>query len=117
MNIDDIYDKIPEINDFNRIANEEREYINLVKNKNEQLKSKRLQFKFRQYNESNKFLIIEIEKNILDSEYEYIEHNILILHQAQLNPSSNVVASDIVKLLNDLEKYRILLDHFVEYHN
>ena len=50
MNIDDIYDKIPEINNFNKISNEKREYINLVKNKNGQLKSKRLQFKFRQYN-------------------------------------------------------------------
>ena len=117
MNIDEIYDKIPEINNFNRIANEEREYINLVKNKQDELRAKRLQFKFRQYNEMNKFLIIEIDKNILDSEYEYIEHNILILHQAQLNPSSNVVASDIIKLLNDLEKYRIFLEHFVEYHN
>ena len=68
MNIDEIYDKIPEINNFNRIANEEREYINLVKNKNDELRSKRLQFKFRQYNETNKFLIIEIDKNILDSE-------------------------------------------------
>ncbi len=117
MNIDEIYDKIPEIKNFNRIANEEKEYTNLVKNKNEEFRSKRLQFKFRQYNETNKFLLIEIDKEILESEYEFIEQNILILHQAQLNPSSEVVSKEIINLLNDFEKYRTFLDNYVDYHN
>jgi len=63
FHLNDVFNKIPEVNEFNRIANEEIKFKLLIKEKTDEFKYRKLLFKYRQdSNKNDKFIFIEIEK-------------------------------------------------------
>lgn len=117
INMKHVYNVIDDIKELNHQANEEKKLKDLLFKKTDEFNMKRLLFKFRQNseNKNDKFVHIEISKESLDKEFEYIESNLLLLQKCSLNPSSHVVSKDISKLITDLSKYMQFLYLFCEY--
>ena len=119
MNLDNVYPAVEEIINLNHRANEEKKLKDMIAKKNDEFYIKKLLFRYRQNsdNKNDKFVFIDIRKSDLDKEFEYLESNLLMLHQAMLNPSSYVVAKEIKKLNYDIRRYMKFLNLYCDYQN
>jgi hypothetical protein len=118
IDLSDITEKISEIEEINKNADEENRIRNIYHeviesyNKHKLPKSKHINQKQQGDKGADRYTISDSD---LQAEYEFIEEKLAILKRLILNPYSVDLQKDIVELVNNFNKYLNFLDEFSSY--
>jgi hypothetical protein len=118
IDLSDITEKITEIEEINKNADEENRIRNIYQeviesyNKHKLPKSKHINQKQQGDKGADRYTISDSD---LQAEYEFIEEKLAILKRLILNPYSLDLQKDIVELVNNFNKYLNFLDEFSSY--
>ena len=97
----EIFSRIPEIQELNNRANEEKRLKDLIHQTSDSFYNRKMPTKF--------------TKKEMDNEFEFVEENIRMLNKIYLNKYFLFIKKDLDKLTNDLIKYQKFLTYFVYY--
>ena len=95
----DIFSRIPDIQELNNRANEEKRLKDLIHQTSDTFYNRKMPTKF-------------IKKE-LDNEFEFVEENLRMLNKIYLNKYFLFIKKDLDKLTNDLMRYQKFLTNFV----
>ena len=100
-NLPEIFARIPDIQELNNRANEEKRLKDLIHQTSDTFYNRKMPTKF-------------IQKE-LDREFEFVEENLKMLNKIYLNKYFLFIKKDLDKLTNDLMKYQKFLTYFVHF--
>ena len=103
MNINDIFEKIPEIEELNRRANEENRLKNLIKEIQETFYPRKIPVK------------LIYDKNDFNREFEFVEENLKMIYRIYLNQYVKCILKDLDKLNFDFKRYQNFLINYVNF--
>ena len=97
----EIFTRIPEIQELNNRANEEKRLKDLIHQTSDTFYNRKMPTKF--------------TKKEMDKEFEFVEENLRMLNKIYLNKYFLFIKKDLDKLVSDLIKYQKFLTYFVYY--
>jgi energy-coupling factor transporter ATP-binding protein EcfA2 len=119
MTLPDIQSKIPEVQELNNRANEEKRLSDIFYEVKDIFHAHKIPLKMerstkQQNNEkgAEKWVIYPQD---YDNEYEWIEEKMMTLKKTLLSPYSDVIRERVNKLLLECQKYLIFLDEYAVY--
>ena len=113
INIKDLFNQIPTLDEINKRANEENR-IKLLYNENQaKFTSHHIPLKLKVDEKGVSKYMIEFDQ--FDREQEFIQSLLAILNKEMLNPYVAVRSTEMTKLINSIYKYQYFLDVFLDY--
>ena len=95
----EIFTRIPDIQELNNRANEEKRLKDIIQQTSESFYNRKIPTK--------------LDKKEIDKEFEFVEENLKMLNKIYLNKYFLFIKKDLDKLTNDLMKYQKFLTHYV----
>ena len=95
----DIFTRIPDIQELNTRANEEKRLKDLIHQTSDTFYNRKMPTKF--------------TKKEMDNEFEFVEENLRMLNKIYLNKYFLFIKKDLDKLTSDLKKYQKFLTYYV----
>ena len=102
-NLPDIFEKVPEIQELNFRANEEKRLQDLIKTVKESFYPRPIP------------VLASYNKPDFDKEFEFVEENLQMLNKIYLNKYFGCVYDQLNKLTQEFNKYYKFLQHFTYY--
>ena len=113
INIRDLFNQIPTLDELNKRANEENRIKLLYSEHSSKFTSHHIPFKLKVDEKGTSKYIIEFDQ--FDREQEFIQTLLAVLNKEMLNPYVAVRSVEITKLINNIYKYQYFLEVFLDY--
>ena len=113
INIRDLFNQIPTLDELNKRANEENRIKLLYSEHLSKFTSHHIPFKLKVDEKGTSKYIIEFDQ--FDREQEFIQTLLAVLNKEMLNPYVAVRSVEITKLINNIYKYQYFLEVFLDY--
>ena len=113
INIKDIFNQIPTLDEINKRANEENRIKILYNDNLNKFNSHHIPLRLKVDEKGVSKYIINFEE--FDVEQEFIESLLSVLNKEMLNPYVAVKSVEMTKLINSIYKYQYFLEVFLDY--
>ena len=113
INLKDIFNTIPNLDEINKRANEENRIKILYNDNLNKFSSHHIPLKLKVDEKGVSKYIINFEE--FDNEEEFIQSLLAVLNKEMLNPYIAVKSAEMTKLINNIYKYQYFLEVFLDY--